>query len=152
MKNNTTLFLIGLLVLALGLAGCDGAVATQTAVVQTLVLKAGEAEQTFTLEALQELPQTTVSLDGTDYVGVTLPALLDAAGIDGSEVSGINAVATDGFAASYEPALFQREDVILAYGLAGGAMAPEDGGLRMVVPGEAGRLNVRMVAEIEVVR
>jgi hypothetical protein len=59
-------------------------------------------------------------------------------------------IASDGFSVNYDPALFQREDVIVAYQTADSVLAAEDGSFRMVLPGEEGKLNVRMLAEIQV--
>ena len=112
----------------------------------------GDNVQTISQETLEGMPQTTATFQDVDYIGVTLPTLLSNSGISMDNIMAIKAVATDGFSANYDSALFMREDVILAYAQADAPLTDEDGAFRMVLPGEEGRLNVRMVVEIQVVR
>ena len=149
--KRTTLLIILLIIAALATACAPAAPATEEAV-NSLTVSDADNQQTISLEAIQELPQTTANFQDIDYVGVTLPTLLEDAGISLDDVTAIKAVASDGYSVNYEPALYTREDVILAYAQADGPLAEDDGALRMVVPGERGQMNVRMVVEIEVVR
>jgi DMSO/TMAO reductase YedYZ molybdopterin-dependent catalytic subunit len=150
--------LIVLLVLALALTACGGDDAPADAPEEAadtpavLTLTDGDSEQTFDMAALEAMPQTTANAGGTDYVGVTLADLLAEAEIDPADLSAVKAVASDGFSANYDSALYMREDVILAYAEADGPLPGDSGPFRMVLPGEAGNLNVRMVVEIEVIR
>jgi len=77
--------------------------------------------------------------------------LLTDAGIDAQSLKALKAIASDGYSVNYEPALFLREDVILAYAKADGPLDGDDGAFRMVLPGEEGKLNVRMIVEIQAV-
>ena len=52
---------------------------------------------------------------------------------------------------NYEPALFLRQDVLLAYAQAAGPLTADDGLLRLVIPDAEGKLNVRMLTKIEAV-
>ena len=149
--KRTTLLIILLIVAALASACASDTPATEEAV-SSLTVSDADSQQTISLDALQALPQTTANFRDVDYVGVTLPTLLEDAGISLDDVTAIKAVASDGYSVNYEPALYTRDDVILAYAQADGPMSEDDGTLRMVVPGERGQMNVRMVVEIEVVR
>ena len=64
----------------------------------------------------------------------------------------VKAIASDGFAATYDPTQFMRADLIVAFGTAGGALAKEDGSLRTVLPGAEGKLNVRSLSELQVTK
>jgi hypothetical protein len=44
------------------------------------------------------------------------------------------------------------DDVIVAYARADSDLAEEDGAFRMVLPGAEGKLNVRMLAELQIVK
>ena len=149
--KRTYLLIILLIIAALASACAQETPATEEAV-SSLTVSDAENQQTLSLEAIQALPQTTATFQDVDYVGVTLPTLLEDAGVSLDDVTAIKAVASDGYSVNYEPALYTRDDVILAYAQADGPLTADDGTLRMVVPGEEGRMNVRMVVEIEVVR
>ena len=149
--KRTYLLIILLVIVVLASACAQETPATEEAV-RSLTVSDAENQQTLSLEAIQALPQTTATFQDVDYVGVTLPTLLEDAGVSLDDVTAIKAVASDGYSVNYEPALYTRDDVILAYAQADGPLTADDGTLRMVVPGEEGRMNVRMVVEIEVVR
>lgn len=115
-----------------------------------LTVTAGDASQQYTVDDLRALPTTEATFQDVTYVGVTLSDLLADAGIDPAEVNVLSAEATDGFSASYDAALVQRDDVIVAYETADGPLGEDDGTFRMVLPGEEGKLNVRQLAELSV--
>lgn len=117
-----------------------------------LTVKDGDTEQTYTREALEALPQTPASFLDVDYVGVKITDLLEDAGVDTEGMRALKATASDRYTMNYEPALFMREDVILAYAQADGPLTADDGDFRMVLPGEEGNMNVRMVVTLEAVR
>ena len=119
--------------------------------VPVLTVSQGSDQKTYSIAELKKLPRTEAVLNGVSYVGVAITSLLEAANIDAQSVAKVRAVASDGFSVDYEPALFQRGDVIVAYGTKDGALSKNDGTLRMVVPGEGGKLNPRMVVRIEIV-
>jgi hypothetical protein len=146
MKN---LFLF-VLVLILLLSACDNTSTPSDS--GTLTLTDGDSKQPYSLATLQTITQTESSFDDISYIGVSISALLEHAGIAADELTSVRAIASDGFAADYDAALFLRDDVILAFGLVDGEMTADDGTFRMVLPGEEGFLNVRQVIEIEVLR
>jgi DNA replication initiation complex subunit (GINS family) len=115
-----------------------------------LVVTDGTAEKRYSVADLEALPASESTFNEVSYRGVSLPALLADAGFDAGTSRAVKAVAADGYSVNYDLALFQREDVLVAYATAEGPLAEEDGVFRMVLPGEEGKLNVRMLAELKV--
>ena len=148
MKTRWILILI-LLISAL-LAACGGGTAPAD-LPESLVVTDGTASKDYTAADLAGLPATEASFEGTGYKGVVLGALLRDAGFDPAALRAVKVVAADGYSVNYDPALFRREDVLVAYARADGPLAADDGTVRMVVPGAEGKLNVRMLSKIEVV-
>lgn len=135
------------IVLSLLLSSCAAAAPAGSQTAQEL--KVGS--KTYSVDLLKALPATQASFKGVAYVGVKMTDLLADAGFDPQAVQAVKAVAADGFTVNYEPALFQREDTIVAYQTADGALSAEDGSFRMVLPDQEGKLNPRMLVEIQVV-
>lgn len=146
MKKIIHLFLLA----GLFLAACAGSNADKGAAV--LVVSDGSNQKSYTVAALKALPVTESVFNQTTYVGVPLTKLLEDAGFTPQNLASVKAVATDGYSVSYEPALFLRPDVIVAYATENGSLSADDGAFRMVLPGEEGKLNIRMLAEIQVVK
>ncbi|MBN2472938.1 MAG: molybdopterin-dependent oxidoreductase [Anaerolineae bacterium] len=124
----------------------------ESAVQAALTVTDGETQHSLSLEDLQALTVTEAELNGDTYQGATLPAILEAAGVDVAGVTAIKSVASDGFASPYDAETLSREDVILAYGKAGGALDDEEAPFRMIVPGAENRMQARMVVELQVER
>lgn len=139
------------LVTLLLLAACAPAAAP--APTGGLAVVVGESRQTFGADELAALPATQSAFKDVTYQGVTLSALLEAAGADPAAVKAVKAVAADGYSVNYDPAQVLKENVIVAYALAdGSAMSADDGTFRMVLPDEEGKLNVRMLVELQAVQ
>lgn len=115
-----------------------------------LTVSAGEREETYTVIELEALSATEATFDGKTYVGVPLAALLADAGIDPGSVSEVTAVAVDDFSATYTPEQIARPDTLVAYARPDGPLANDEQPFRMVLPGEPGRLNVRLLSRLEV--
>ena len=81
------------------------------------------------------------------YLGVPLPDLLVAAGFEVDNVKSVKAVAADGYSVLYDSTIFTRGDVLVAYAKAEEPLSKDDGTFRMVLPGEEGTLNLRMLVE-----
>jgi PBP1b-binding outer membrane lipoprotein LpoB len=143
-------FILGILLFALILAGCSQATATPEATQTKLAVSGGSITKSYTVADLQKLSSTKATFKDVEYVGVTLSSLLKDAGFDLSQVKAVKAVASDGFTVNYEPALFNKEDTLLAYARSDGALTADDGIFRMVLPGQEGKLNARKVVEIQV--
>jgi len=145
---NRTIILI--LILGLGLTSCTSG-SEKTAAEKLLIVGEGDVQTQYTVEDLEALPQAETIFNGVTYIGVSLDSLLTDVGIDVQSLTAVKAVASDGYSVNYEPALFLREDVILAYAQSDGPLTEDDGAFRMVLPGEEGKLNVRMIVEIQAV-
>ena len=145
---------LALLVLILALAACSSGGAADTPADATgagdLLISGGETDLNYTVDDLKELPATEATFNEVTYVGVALTDLLQDAGVTAADLKAVKAVASDGYSVNYDPPLFTRDDVILAYATADGALSEDDGTLRMVLPGEEGKLNVRSIIEIQI--
>lgn len=117
-----------------------------------LVISGGEIHKSYVRADLEALPVSQAVFKEVTYKGVTLSALLQDAGFDLSKIKAIKAVAQDGFTVNYDPAQVLVNDVIVAYARADGELAAEDGAFRMVVPGTDGKLNVRMLVELQIIQ
>ena len=140
------------LALSLVLTAC----ASQTQTVSNptapeLKLTSGDQTIAYTVGDLQSLASAESSFKDVTYTGVPHPMLLADAGFPPDSLSAVKVVASDGFSVTYDPELFQRQDVLVAYAQAGGPLAAEDGLLRMVVQDGEGKMNVRMLVELQVV-
>ena len=74
--------------------------------------------------------------------------LLASAGFEGDNIKSVKAVAADGYSVLYDLVIFTREDVLVAYTKADEPLSRDDGTFRMVLPGEEGKLNLRMLVEL----
>ncbi|RPJ40796.1 MAG: hypothetical protein EHM21_14120 [Chloroflexi bacterium] len=78
--------------------------------------------------------------------------MLEAASIDPGTIKALKAVASDGFTVNYDPAQVLKDNVLVAYALADGSpLAADDGSFRMVLPDEEGKMNVRMLAALQII-
>lgn len=139
-------FLLVTFILALTLTAC--ASQSQESAGPVLKVSDGNVEKTYTVDDLKSLGESQADFKGVTYVGVSLTVLLADAGIDATTLTAVKAVASDGFTANYESALYSREDTLVAYATVDGPLSEEDGFFRMVLPNEEGKLNPRQLVEI----
>jgi hypothetical protein len=140
------------LILVVMLVGCvSGGETAVTADTPLLIVSDGQTQKTYTAADLQALPQAEASFKGISYAGAPVTALLENSGFAVSDLKAVKAVAADGYSVNYDLAQIQKADVIVAYAQADGPLAEEDGAFRMVLPEEEGKLNVRMLVEIQAV-
>ncbi|RPI82216.1 MAG: hypothetical protein EHM41_18885 [Chloroflexi bacterium] len=116
-----------------------------------LLVSSGDNSKSYTRADLEALSASQASFNGVDYQGVTVSALLEAAGFDSAQMKALKAVASDGFTVNYDPSQVLGDDIIIAYATVDGELTEEDGSFRMVLPGAEGKLNVRMLVELQVV-
>jgi hypothetical protein len=140
--------ILKIILLALLLVACSSS--TSGGDGSTLLVTDGTTEKTFSVADLKELPMTEATFNEVTYVGVSLGALLEEAGFSPGDLSAVKATASDGYSVNYDSGLFTREDVIVAYETVDGSLTEDDGTFRMVLPGEEGKLNIRMLAELKV--
>jgi DMSO/TMAO reductase YedYZ molybdopterin-dependent catalytic subunit len=88
---------------------------------------------------------------GIAYIGVPLKVLLQDAGIDPTKISAVKAVASDGFTSNYDSSQFMADDTLVAYARADGPLTADEGIFRMVLPDQGGKLNPRLLVEIDAV-
>ena len=136
----TLMVLMGLMV------GCASGETETPAVEQLLV-----GEKSYSVAEFEKMPVTESVFMDVTYNGVTVTALLEDAGYSLDEMSALKAVAADGYTVNYDLAQIEKGDVIVAYAQADSPLTKDDGTFRMVLPEEEGKLNVRMLAELQVV-
>lgn len=153
---------IGLLVLVvLSLAGCApaapaeaDAAAAGASTAWTLPVVTGSTTTEMTMEELQALPQNEVEFlskeTGTNnvYTGVLLKELCQAAGADLAAVKSVEVEAEDGFLAIMNPEMALGDGAYLVLQMDGGPLPEEMGRVRVLVPGEATKFQVKMVKQI----
>ncbi len=148
MKN----LLVLTLILTLILLGCaSGEETTTTSDAPTLTVGDGQRQKTYTAGELQALPQAEASFKDIAYIGIPVTALLEDSGFILNDLRAIKATASDGYSVNYDLAQIQKTDVIVAYAQVDGPLAEEDGAFRMVLPEEEGKLNIRMLVDIQAV-
>jgi len=150
MKKSLFILIAAMLILA-ACTPASGQDATSTEA--ALLVKVGDTQKSFSAEDLGALPASEATFKDVTYKGVTVSALLDALSVDPGSVKAVKAVASDGFSVNYDPAQVLKDNVIVAYALADGSpMTADDGNFRMVLPDEEGKLNPRMLAELQIIQ
>jgi hypothetical protein len=143
--------LFGLIVVSLLVVACgSGGGGVPADMPDSLRVTDGSKEASYTVADLEGMAASEATFNEVTYEGVVLSALLADAGFEAATLRAVKATAADGYSVNYDPALFQRQDVLVAYATVDGPLAEEDGIFRMVLPGEEGKLNVRMLTELKV--
>ena len=150
MKRFTSLLLLVLVVL---LSACASSTPENSSSAEnsTLSVSGGEINKAYTRTDLEGLTSSRATFNDVAYVGISISTLLQDAGFNLNDVKAVKAVATDGFSANYDASQALAATVIVAYARADGDLAQEDGAFRIVMPGAEGKLNVRMLAELQVI-
>jgi hypothetical protein len=117
-----------------------------------LLVTSGEQGKSYTRTDLEALGATEATFNDVTFKGVTVTALVQAAGMDPAQVKAIKAVAADGYSVNYDPSQIFSDDIIVAYARLDGDLTEDDGAFRMVLPGAEGKLNLRMLAEIQIIQ
>jgi hypothetical protein len=120
--------------------------------IPSLLVSGGDTSKTYTRADLESLAASQAAFKDVTYVGISVSVLLQDAGFTLDEVKAVKAVASDGYSINYDPAQVLAADVIVAYARADGELTEEDGSFRMVLPGAEGKLNVRMLTELQVIK
>ena len=146
---------ISLIVAMALLSACiPAAVESSDAPAQAILLvTVGESQQSFSVKDLCALPSAEATFNEVAYMGVTLPALLETVNVKLDGVRAIKAIAADGYTVNYDPTQVLKENVLVAYELADGSpLTADDGNFRMVLPDEEGKLNPRMLVELQIIQ
>ena len=137
--------IVGLVILLL--SACTAGNIEKNAI-ENLVVTDGVDEVIYSVDDLKKISEIEEDFLEETYLGVPLPDLLAAAGFKLDNVKSIKAVAADGYSVLYDSTIFTREDVLVAYAKAEEPLSKDDGTFRMVLPGEEGTLNLRMLVEL----
>ena len=116
--------------------------------IENLVVTDGVDEAIYSVDDLKKISEIEEDFPEETYIGVPLPDLLAVAGFKVDNVKTIKAVAADGYSVLYDSTIFTREDVLVAYAKAEEPLSKDDGTFRMVLPGEEGKLNLRILVEL----
>jgi hypothetical protein len=153
MKEKTmklkTINLILIAILLLNMIACNsnqGVLENEITLISGPVLKVGD--KTFDIEDLENMPKVESSFEDVVYIGVPVSELLLLAGISLENIKAIKAVASDGYTMHYESNQLNNENNIVAYRQKDGPLSGDEGNFRMVFPGEAGSMNLRMLIEL----
>ena len=143
--------LFTLVVLAVLVSACASKAASSTgttATATTLTVSMGDMQKTYTVDDLKALGAVQETFKDVTYVGVPLTDLLKDAGIDTASVSVVKVVATDGYTMNYDSSTFALPDTMVAYARADGPLSDTEAPFTMVLPGQEGKMNARMVVQI----
>jgi DMSO/TMAO reductase YedYZ molybdopterin-dependent catalytic subunit len=143
--------LFALLVLVLAITACAPIQATPTSPGTNLKVVAGTVEKSYTVDDLKALGAVQASDKEVTYIGVRLKILLEDAGIDPTKLSAVKAVASDGFTTNYDSSQFLADDTLVAYAQADGPLSADEGIFRMVLPDQGGKLNPRLLVELDAI-
>jgi hypothetical protein len=149
MKRFTVISFI-LLVVLLSACATSGSSGGQSSSNASLVVSGGDTSKTYTRADLEALPSSQSIFNDVSYVGVSVSSLLKDAGFNLNEIKAVKALASDGYSVNYDPSQVFAAEVIVAYAQADGELSADDGAFRMVLPGAEGKLNVRMLTELQV--
>lgn len=148
----TLFFLLAVLLSACASSGSPEAQSGGSSEASTLMVTAGGTSKSYTRADLEALGSTEAVFNDVAYKGVTVSVLVQDAGSDPAQVKAIKAVAADGYSVNYDSAQIFADDIIVAYARVDGDLTEDDGAFRMVLPGAEGKLNVRMLSEIQIIQ
>jgi hypothetical protein len=122
----------------------------QPSINPSLVVSGTDTSKSYTRADLEALPSSQSTFNDVSYVGVSVSSLLEDAGFTLDDIKAVKARASDGYSVNYDPSQVLVEQVIVSYAQADGELTADDGAFRMVLPEEEGKLNVRMLTELQV--
>ncbi len=147
MKQKLYFFLLIVVVLS----ACTPKAGAGADVLAFLIVTNGETETSYAIEDLQALGvEQAIFLDVT-YLGVPLTLLLQDAGFDPQALRAVKVTAVDGYTVNYEPEFFLLPDTLVAYARLDGPLADDEAPFRMVLPAAEGKMNARMIVEIQAI-
>ena len=141
-----------LLVALLSACAASGSSDGQSSANASLLVSGADTNKNYTRADLEALPSSQSTFNDVSYLGVSVSALLEDAGFNLDDIKAVKALASDGYSVNYDPAQVLAPQVIVAYAQVDGELTADDGAFRMVLPGEEGKLNVRMLTELQVIK
>jgi len=142
---NRNRVIVGLVVLLLSACAVGN---IEKNAIENLVVTDGVKEASYSVDELKKLGAAEEKFLDEAYIGIPLLDLLAATGFEADSLKSVKAVAADGYSVLYDSTIFTREDVLVAYAKTGGPLSRDDGTFRMVLPGEEGKLNLRILVEL----
>ena len=139
-------------VLILSLAACASSNQSSETPANSLLISNGDIKKAYTRADLEVLPSIEATFNENIYRGVLVSDLIKDAGFDPQQIKAIKAIASDGFSVNFDPSQFLVEEFSVAYATANGELNSEDGNFRIVFPGAEGKLNPRMLVEIQLIQ
>ena len=144
------------LILTASLTGCSPKQPSAEEVVpgtpSGLTISGGAEPIVYSRADLEALPASQAVFNDVEFKGVILTTLLQEAGFDPNSVKAVKAVASDGFTVNYDPSQFMRPDFLVAYARADGELLEDEGDFRLVLPEAEGKLNLRMLVELQIIQ
>ncbi|MBE0410877.1 MAG: molybdopterin-dependent oxidoreductase [Anaerolineales bacterium] len=150
MKHITVLLLLFSVIFLSACSSSTPSADQDAGAVTSLLVSGGDIQVSYTRSDLEALPTTQAVFNNVTYEGVSVAELLQEAGFDLGEIRAVKAVAVDGYSVNYDTSQVLAADVIVAYARADGELAEDDGTFRMVLPTAEGKLNVRMLVELQI--
>lgn len=144
-------FIIGILLVFL-LTACTASNQNAGAPIDSLKVSGGDIQKPYSRADLEALPSVVATFNNVNYQGVLVSELIKDAGFDPQQVKAIKAVASDGYSVNYDTSQFLADGFLVAYATEGGELTAEDGSFRIVYPGAEGKLNLRMLVELQVIQ
>lgn len=138
--------------LLFSLAACAASNQSSGALVNSLQISGGEIKKAYTRADLETLPSIEATFNDVAYRGVLVSDLLKDAGFDPQQVKALKATASDGYSVNYDASQFFAEGFSVAYATTGGELTADDGTFRIVFPGAEGKLNLRMLVELQIIQ
>ena len=142
---------LGILIIII-LAACASSNQKGGASDKSLIVSGGDIRKAILRAELEALPSVQAMFNDVNYLGVPVADLMKDAGFDHEQVKAVKAVASDGFTVNYDPSQFLSEGFSVAYATVGGELSADDGTFRIVFPGTEGKLNPRMLVELQIIQ
>lgn len=143
--------ILGILLLCT-LAACAASNQNSGTPTNSLLISGGDIKKDYTRADLEALPPVEATFNDVTYRGVLISDLIKDAGFDPQQVKALKAIASDGYSVNYDASQFLAEGFSVAYATTGGELTADDGTFRIVFPGAEGKLNLRMLVELQIVQ
>lgn len=143
--------ILGVLLL-FSLAACAASNQSSGTSGNSLQVSGGEINKAYSRSDLEALPSIEATFKDVTFRGVSISDLLKDAGFDPQQVKALKAIASDGYSVNYDASQFLAEGFSVAYATTSGDLTADDGAFRIVYPGAEGKLNLRMLVELQIIQ
>jgi hypothetical protein len=143
--------ILGILLL-FSLAACAASNQSSGMPSNSLLVSGGDIKKDYTRADLEALPSVQAMFNDVNYQGVPVSELIKDAGFNLAQVKAVKAIAADGYSVNYDVSQFLTDGFSVAYATVGGELSADDGTFRIVFPGVEGKLNLRMLVELQIIQ